>query len=112
MPKYSEELTGVFHALADPTRRSVLESLSKGPASAGELAQPFAMALPSFMQHMAVLEESRLVASEKRGRVRIYRLSPAPLKKAEGWLLDQRSIWEKRLDQLDNYLRKLKDGRK
>ena len=99
----------VFRALADPTRRSVLERLGRGPASVGELAAPFAMALPSFVQHLGVLEECRLVTSEKKGRVRTYRLAPESLQLAEDWLARRRAEWSGRLDQLDDYLKSLKE---
>jgi DNA-binding transcriptional ArsR family regulator len=99
----------VFRALSDPTRRQVLERLSRSPGSVSELAEPFEMALPSFVQHLRVLEESGLVCSEKRGRVRTYQLMPESLKLAEDWLGRQRSIWECRLDQLDGYLLQLKE---
>jgi DNA-binding transcriptional ArsR family regulator len=95
--------------LADPTRRAVLERLSKGPAPASELARPFPMALPSFLQHLDVLEECGLVKSSKAGRVRTYRIAPRPLKLAESWLEKRRSVWNRRLDQLDAYLAELKD---
>jgi len=108
MPNHSE-LNHVFHALADPTRRKVLERLSKGPAPVSELARPFEMALPSFAQHLDVLERCGLVRSRKAGRVRTYRLTPRPLKEAEQWMTRQRAIWERRLDQLDNYLLNMKD---
>lgn len=98
------DLEGVFRALANPTRRSVLERLSRGSATVSELASPHDMALPSFMQHLGVLEEGGLVRSEKRGRVRSYRLVPEALQEAEGWLGRQRRLWERRLDQLDDYL--------
>ena len=98
-------LDQVFFALADPTRRTVLERLGTGPVSVGDLAQPFDMALPSFMQHLHVLEESKLVRSRKEGRVRTYELTPAPLEVMGGWLEKQRSLWNRRLDQLDNYLK-------
>lgn len=98
-------LDQVFFALADPTRRTVLERLGTGPVSVGDLAQPFDMALPSFMQHLHVLEESKLVRSRKEGRVRTYELTPAPLEAMGGWLEKQRSLWNRRLDQLDNYLK-------
>lgn len=94
----------VFRALADPTRRLVLERLGRSPASVGELAKPFSMALPSFLQHLKVLEDSGLVRSEKAGRVRTYRLVPKRMQVAEDWLSRQRSLWERRLDQLDAYL--------
>jgi DNA-binding transcriptional ArsR family regulator len=99
----------VFHGLADPTRRAVLERLSRGPAAVSELSQPFHMALPSFLQHLGVLEECGLVKSRKSGRVRTYQLTPQPLKAAEGWLERQRGIWNRRLDQLDSYLADLKE---
>jgi len=99
----------VFRALADPTRLGVLERLGRSPASVSELAEPYGLALPSFLQHLRVLEESRLVISEKVGRVRTYRLAPQGLKPAEDWLGQQRRIWERRLDQLDEYLRALKE---
>ena len=99
----------VFRALSDPTRRHVLERLSKSPASVSELAEPFNMALPSFVQHMSVLEGCGLVRSHKEGRVRTYQLAPQRLKLAENWLARQRTIWDKRLDQLDTYLVSLKE---
>lgn len=104
MPKSVAELDLVFHALADPTRRSVVERLGTGPAATSELAQPFGMSLPSFTQHLGVLEQCGLVTSEKRGRVRTYGLAPAPLEAAEGWMVEQRRTWQLRLDQLDAYL--------
>jgi DNA-binding transcriptional ArsR family regulator len=102
-------LNRVFHGLADPTRRAVLERLSNGPAAVSELAEPFSMSLPSFLQHLDVLESSGLVKSRKAGRVRTYRLTPQPLTVAEGWLEKQRSIWNRRFDQLDTYLTDLKE---
>ena len=94
----------MFHALSDPTRRAVVERLCRGPASTSELARPFAMALPSFTQHMTVLEHAGLVASKKAGRVRTYRLTGDDLMTAESWLSHQRTRWERRLDQLDAFL--------
>ena len=105
----ASQLNGVFHGLADPTRRAVLERLTRGPAPVSELARPFPMALPSFLQHLDVLEHCGLVKSRKAGRVRTYRLSPRPLKLAESWLEKQRSLWNRRLDQLDAYLMELKE---
>jgi DNA-binding transcriptional ArsR family regulator len=98
----------IFRALSDPTRRQVLERLSRSPASTGELAAPFEMALPSLLQHLRLLEESGLVRSEKRGRVRTYHLETKGMQLAEDWLSRQRTFWEKRLNQLDDYLMKLK----
>jgi DNA-binding transcriptional ArsR family regulator len=105
----SLDLNRVFQALADPTRRAVLERLTNGPAPMSELARPFKMALPSFSQHLDVLENCGLVRSQKTGRVRTYQLEPQPLQAAEQWMTEQRAIWESRLDQLDDYLLKLKE---
>ena len=99
----------VFRALSDPTRRHVLERLSRSPASVSELAKPFGMALPSFVQHMGILEDCGLVQSRKTGRVRTYEIIPKRLKLAEDWMVRQRALWEKRLDQLDTYLIALKE---
>jgi DNA-binding transcriptional ArsR family regulator len=103
------QLDRVFHGLADPTRRAVLGKLSNGPAAVSELAEPFNMSLPSFLQHLDVLEHCGLVKSRKAGRVRTYRLTPQPLRVAEGWLEKQRSLWNRRLDQLDTYLTDIKE---
>ena len=105
----NQELTRVFQALTDPTRRAVLERLTRGPAPVSELAQPFKMALPSFAQHLDVLEDCGLVRSRKQGRVRTYALAPRPLKAAEHWLSAQRAHWERRLDALDDFLKTLKE---
>jgi DNA-binding transcriptional ArsR family regulator len=102
----------LFRALADPTRRRVVERLGRSPASASELAEPFDMALPSFVQHMRVLEETGLVQSRKEGRVRTYRLVPKRLKQAEDWLSRQRAVWERRLDQFDEYVTRLEQKTK
>jgi DNA-binding transcriptional ArsR family regulator len=112
MPNQSLPLDRVFHALTDPTRRAVLERLCLGPAAVSELARPFDMALPSFSQHLDVLEKSGLVRSQKQGRVRTYQLAPQPLQEAEGWMVAQRGLWERRLDQLDNFLEELKEQTK
>lgn len=104
MPKCSDPVDEVFKALADPTRRSVIERLVSGPASTSDLAAPFEMALPSFTQHLDVLARAGLVTSSKEGRTRTYRLSAAGLDSAQGWLADQRRVWEQRLDQLDEFL--------
>jgi DNA-binding transcriptional ArsR family regulator len=112
MPNQSGQLNRVFQALADPTRRAVLERLSSGPAAMSELAQPFKMALPSFSQHLDVLEGCGLVRSRKTGRVRTYQLAPQPLKVAEHWMVRHRATWERRLDQLDSYLNKLKEQKR
>ena len=108
MPNQSLQINRVFQALADPTRRAVIERLCAGPAAMSELAQPFDMALPSFSQHLSMLENCGLVRSTKTGRVRTYRLAPAPLKLAEHWMVRQRALWDRRLDQLDDYLQQMK----
>ena len=108
MPNQSVQLNRVFQALADPTRRAVLERLSVGPTSMSELARPFDMALPSLSQHLGVLESCGLVRSRKAGRVRTYRLAPQPMKSAEQWIASQRAIWERRLDQLEDFLKNQK----
>ncbi|HET7612780.1 MAG TPA: metalloregulator ArsR/SmtB family transcription factor [Gemmatimonadaceae bacterium] len=98
----------VFYALSNSTRRKVLERLSVGPATVSELAAPFDMKLPSFVQHLSVLERSRLVKSKKRGRVRTYEIAPERFKVAEDWLTERRRLWEARLDRFDNYVKHLK----
>src|SRR5690242_21028879 len=99
----------VFYALSNSTRRRVLERLSVGPATVSELAAPFDMKLPSFVQHLSVLEQSRLVKSKKQGRVRTYELAPERMKIAEDWLTQRRQEWESRLDRFDAYVRQLKE---
>lgn len=112
MPNRSEQLDRLLHALADPTRRAVVERLGRGPASTSELAAGFAMALPSFTQHLAVLERGGLVASTKEGRVRTYRLVRDPFAPMEDWLHAQHELWERRLDQLDAFVLELKKNQK
>lgn len=102
-------MDGIFRALADPTRRNVLERLSARQASVSELAAPYRMALPSFIEHLKVLEGCGLVRSRKVGRVRTYQLAPDQMKLAEDWLGRQRTLWERRLDRLDNYLMTMKE---
>lgn len=97
-------LDGVFHALADPTRRAVVQRLSQGPASVSELAEPFDMRLPSFMKHLRVLEDSGLVRSKKVGRVRTCEIRPRPMAEAERWMARHRAIWEGRLDRIEALL--------
>jgi DNA-binding transcriptional ArsR family regulator len=109
MPNQQMRLDRVFRALGDPTRRAVLSRLCAGPAPVSELARPFDMALPSFTQHLDVLEQCGLVRSRKAGRVRTYRLVPQPLEAAERWMNKQRALWERRLDQLDSYLLEMKE---
>ncbi len=104
----SPALNRAFQALADPVRRQMLAQLSRGPASVSELAKPFSISLPAVMQHLKALEESGLVRSEKKGRVRTVRLEPKALSAAEGWIADRRSEWEAQLDRFEEYLSTLK----
>ena len=111
MAKHDPDLDRLFHALSDPTRRGIVERLLAGPASVSDLAAPTGMALPTVMKHIAVLEQSGLVTSEKAGRTRICRARPEPLDRARGWIEDQRRIWEARLDRLDDYVTRLMEER-
>jgi DNA-binding transcriptional ArsR family regulator len=95
----------VFHALADPTRRAIVERLVRRPAPVKALAEPLAMSLPAVMQHLKVLEDAGVIVTEKVGRVRSCRIEPKALREAEGWLSAQRTEWERQLDQLDDYLK-------
>lgn len=103
MPKRSPALDALFRALADPTRRAVAARLAEGPAPVSELARPFPMALPSFVQHPGVLEPAGLVVTGKRGRVRLCRLDPASLAAAEVWLAESRALWEAGFDRPDAF---------
>ena len=105
MIKYQSSLDDVFHALADPGRRAIVERLTRGPASVSELAEPLPMSLPAVMQHLRVLDEAGLTVSEKRGRVRWRRLNSERLAAAEDWIAGRRRLWESRLDALDRHLR-------
>lgn len=111
MPNQTHSIDATFHALSDPTRRAVLSQLANGPATVTELAEPFEMALPSFLQHLKVLEQSGLVRSEKQGRVRTCEFTPEPLEEIQGWIAEQKAIWEARLDRLEAYLETLKTSR-
>jgi DNA-binding transcriptional ArsR family regulator len=104
MAYHSARLDGIFQALADPTRRAVLQRLGRGPASISELAEPFDMALPSFMKHIRLLEESGWIQSSKAGRVRTCTLDKKSLAAAEGWLAAQRALWEARTDRLEQFV--------
>jgi DNA-binding transcriptional ArsR family regulator len=97
-------LDKVFHALADPGRREMVERLSRGPASVSELARPLEISLAAVVQHLQVLEASGLVRSEKVGRVRTCRIEPSALRTAEQWIAERRTGWERRLDRLGDYL--------
>lgn len=104
MLKHEVSLDRVFQALADPTRRAIVERLVRGPASVSQVAEPFTMSLSAVMQHLQVLEESGLVRSEKVGRVRTCSVDSVVLRRAEQWLADCRTLWEGRLDRLGEFL--------
>jgi DNA-binding transcriptional ArsR family regulator len=104
MAQYSSQLDDVFQALADPTRRAVLGRLGTGPASVGELAAPFSMALPSFMKHIRYLENTGWIRTRKTGRVRTCTLERESFDVIETWLSEQRSIWEGRTDRLERFV--------
>jgi DNA-binding transcriptional ArsR family regulator len=107
MLNQSSGLDRLFHALADPARRAMMERLSRGPAPVSELAKPLPMSLPSAMQHLGVLEAAGLVRSEKIGRVRTCAIEPDALSLAEQWINARRTAWESRLDRLGDYLASL-----
>ena len=109
MVKYSA-LDRTFAALSDPTRRGILERLGRGPATISELADPFAITLPGLMKHVRILEDARLVVTEKHGRTRRCRLGSEHLDEAAGWIQGYRSRWERRLDRLEGYLERTKGG--
>ena len=100
----NQSLDRVFQALADSTRRGLVERLVRGPASVSELSRPLDISLPAVMQHLKVLEDAGLVRSEKTGRVRTCRIEPDALRAAEAWVTGQRTAWETRLDRLGDYL--------
>jgi DNA-binding transcriptional ArsR family regulator len=104
MPNQQPTLDLMFQALADPARRSMVERLSRGPASVSELARPLAMSLPAVMQHLAMLEAGGIVSSEKVGRVRTCQIHPEALSVAEQWINQRRTQWERRLDRLGDFL--------
>ncbi len=111
MARYEAQMGDVFKALGDPTRRAVVERLAAGPAATTELAEQFEMALPSFLQHLKTLEESGLVVSTKKGRVRTYWLKPDRLETARAWLTRQGEVWETRLDQLDSHIKTIEESK-
>jgi DNA-binding transcriptional ArsR family regulator len=97
-------LDRTFHALSDPTRRAMVQRLSRGPATVSELAKPLSISLPAVMQHLAVLEASGVVSSQKIGRVRTCQVEARALSAAERWITDRREQWERKLDRLGEYL--------
>jgi DNA-binding transcriptional ArsR family regulator len=109
MDRDAGHLNGIFQALADPTRRAVLGRLSQGPVSVGELARPFDMALPSFLQHIRVLEASGWIRTRKVGRVRICAIEEQALATVETWLAEQRALWEGRTDRLEQFVTRIQE---
>ena len=109
MLNQSPELDRLFHALADPARRAMVERLSHGPAAVSEWARPLPMSLPAAMQHLGVLEAAGLVRSEKLGRVRTCAIEPKALSQAEQWINERRIEWDHRLDRLGDYLKTLEN---
>ena len=110
MLNQAADLDRVFHALADPGRRVMLERLSEGPASVSELGRPLAMSLAAVVQHVQVLEASGLVRSQKAGRTRTCSLNPATMRSAERWISERRTLVERRLDRLGEYLAATEDS--
>lgn len=104
MLNHDAPLDVIFQALADPTRRTMVERLSRGPASVSELARPLSISLPAVVQHLQVLEASGLVHSDKIGRVRTCRIEPAALQRVEQWIAERRMTWERRFDRLGDIL--------
>jgi DNA-binding transcriptional ArsR family regulator len=104
MLNYSSSLDGVFHSLADPTRREIVERLTLKSASVKELAEPFDMSLPAVMLHLKILEEAGIVTSRKEGRVRTVSINPEPLLMVDSWMNDRKKTWSRLLDQLDEML--------
>lgn len=111
MTQHDPDLSLLFHALSDPTRRAMLERLVRGPAAVTELAGPTGMTLPTILRHLSVLEAAGLISTTKDGRVRSCAFQPAALEPVQDWLASQRSLWEARLDRLDSYVMKLMQER-
>lgn len=108
MAKFSNQLDRTFSALSDPTRRAIVSRLCTGPASVGELSEPFNIALPTLLKHVRVLEQCGLVSSEKVGRVRTCRIETGALRASDEWLRQHLSLWEKRLDRLEQHIKRMK----
>lgn len=108
MAKYPVNLDKAFSALADPTRRAIVNQLCDGPKSVSELSQPFDMAMPSLLKHVRVLEESGLIRSEKAGRVRTCALQSDALQETETWIHRQVAVWESRLDRMEAHIQRMK----
>ncbi|MBV0912672.1 ArsR/SmtB family transcription factor [Anianabacter salinae] len=111
MTKHDPDLSLVFHALADPTRRAMLARLAAGPAPVSDLARPTGLRLPTVMRHLSVLEDAGLIATTKEGRVRTCAMVPEALTPVQSWLEEQRALWDARLDRLDAYVMTLMETR-
>ncbi len=107
MAKHDPNLSLIFQALSDPTRRGFLARLGQGAVPVSELARPTGLALPTVMRHLGVLEDAALIRTEKTGRTRMCHARPETLAATEGWLADQRALWEARTDRLEAYVAKL-----
>jgi DNA-binding transcriptional ArsR family regulator len=104
MLNHQPALDRVFHALADPSRRAIVERLASGEAPVSELARPLSMSLAAVVQHIQILEQSGLIVTRKTGRVRTCRIEPGALQDAESWIAQRRGLWERRLDRLGEML--------
>ncbi len=111
MPNQKHAIAQTFIALSDPTRRAVVQTLSQGSATVSQLAKPFAMALPSFTQHLGVLEDAGLIVSRREGRSRVCSLNPSALRDAEDWMAAYRTQWESRMDRFEAHLENVKKGK-
>lgn len=111
MANHDPDLSLIFHALSDPTRRAILSRLARGPAPVTELAAPTGLRLPTVLRHLAVLQDAGLIATAKDGRVRSCAIVPAALAPVRGWLDEQRDLWESRLDRFDDYVTRLMKDR-
>jgi DNA-binding transcriptional ArsR family regulator len=111
MVKYEAQLDAIFMALAHPARRAMLARLGKGETTVGELAEPLQMSLPAVTKHLKMLERAKLISRSKNAQWRPCRLEEAPLRKASGWIEEQRKIWESRMDRLESYLHTMEKRR-
>jgi DNA-binding transcriptional ArsR family regulator len=112
MAKHEPDLSRLFHALADPTRRAILARLAEAPARVTDLAGPTGLRLPTVMRHLSVLEEAGLIRTSKDGRIRTCAVVPEALDPVRTWLDEQRAVWERRLDRLEAFvIGKMKEGR-
>lgn len=110
MDNYSDRLDHLFSALSDPTRRAIVSRLAKGPATVSELSEPFPIALPNFLKHVRILENSGLIKTRKQGRIRVCAIRPEALSPTEKWLTAQRKQMSGRLDRMEAYTEQLKSS--